>query len=78
MTCRDLTDFLAAYVGNDLAPDVRSTFERHLAACPNCQRFLTQYERTMSAGRTAFALLEDGPVPDDLVRAILSSLREDT
>lgn len=78
MTCRDLADFLAAYVGNDLAPDVHSTFERHLGACQNCRRFLKQYEQTMAAGRTAFALVDEMPVPDDLVRAILSSLREDT
>ena len=77
MTCRDLTDFLEAYFGHDLAPDVRSTFDRHLASCANCQRFLTQYRQTMAAGRTACDMEAEAPVPDDLVRAILTALRQD-
>ena len=75
MTCRDLADFLAAYVARDLSPDVQGTFERHLALCTNCRRFLQQYEQTVAAGRAAFAGDDDAPVPDELVRAILSSIR---
>jgi anti-sigma factor RsiW len=75
MTCRDLADFLAAYVARDLPPDVQGTFERHLALCANCRRFLQQYEQTVAAGRAAFASEDDAPVPDELVRAILSSIR---
>jgi anti-sigma factor RsiW len=75
VTCRDATEFLAAYVAGDLAPDVRGAFDRHLAVCVNCRRFLQQYEQTMAAERTALRD-EDAPVPDELVRAILSSIRE--
>jgi hypothetical protein len=78
VTCRDLTDFLASYLGDDLAPDIRSTFDRHLAACANCQRFLKQYEQTLTAGQRAFVLDDETPIPDDLVRAILNSLRQDS
>jgi anti-sigma factor RsiW len=74
MTCRDLTDFLAAYLSRDLAPDVQAAFERHLALCANCRRFLQQYEQTVAAGRAACGR-DDEPVPDELVRAILSSIR---
>jgi len=76
MTCRDLTDFLAAYISRDLAPDVQSAFERHLALCANCRCFLQQYEQTVAAGRAACGWDDDAPVPDELVRAILSSIRE--
>jgi anti-sigma factor RsiW len=75
MTCRDLTDFLAAYVARDLSSDVQAAFERHLTLCANCHRFLQQYEQTVAAGRAAFGRDEDAPVPDELVRAILSSIR---
>jgi anti-sigma factor RsiW len=75
MTCRDLTGFLAAYVAHDLASDVQTTFERHLTLCVNCRRFLQQYEQTVAAGRAAFGQDDDAPVPDELVRAILSSIR---
>jgi anti-sigma factor RsiW len=75
MTCRDLTDFLAAYVARDLSSDVHGAFERHLALCANCRRFLQQYEQTVAAGRAAFATDDDAPVPDELVRAILSAIK---
>jgi anti-sigma factor RsiW len=75
MTCRDLTDFLAAYIARDLSSDVQTAFERHIALCTNCHRFLQQYEQTVAAGRAAFGHDDDEPVPEELVRAILSSIR---
>jgi anti-sigma factor RsiW len=75
MTCRELTDFLAAYVARDLSADVEAAFERHLALCANCRRFLNQYEQTVAAGRAACGHDDDAPVPDELVRAILNSIR---
>jgi len=75
MTCRDLTDFLAAYVDRDLSSDVQTAFERHLALCANCRRFLQQYEQTVASGRSALGHDDDAPVPEELVRAILSSIR---
>jgi anti-sigma factor RsiW len=79
MTCRDVTDFLEAYVAADLADDVRLAFDGHLKVCPNCRRFLLQYEATVMAGKQAYTLVEETPIPDDLVKAILSALKkEDT
>lgn len=79
MTCRDVTDFLEAYVAADLADDVRLAFDGHLKVCPNCRRFLLQYEATVIAGKQAYTLVEETPIPDDLVKAILSALKkEDT
>ena len=75
MTCRDATDFLDAFLAHDLAPDVQAAFERHLTLCLNCQRFLRQYEQTVAAGRAACGADAETPIPDDLVRAILDSIR---
>lgn len=74
-TCREVLDFLAAYLGGELAPDVEAAFERHLRACPPCCDYLAGYRETVRLARDAWA--EDEPVPDDvpeeLVRAILAS-----
>jgi predicted anti-sigma-YlaC factor YlaD len=74
MTCRDVTDFLAAYLAHDLAPDVEQTFSRHLGACEDCRVYLHQYEQTIIAGRSACSD-DKAQVPEDLVRAILTSLK---
>lgn len=76
MTCRDLTDFIMAYLSGEIAPGDRVRFERHLSVCVNCQKYLTAYQETVKLGKRAF---EDdsaevpGDVPDELVRAILAS-----
>jgi hypothetical protein len=74
MTCREFAGFLADYSANELAADVRATFDDHLRLCPNCRRYLTGYQATIAIGRLAF----DDPdarvpadVPDELVAAIL-------
>ena len=74
MTCRECAEFLADYVAGDLATEVRSTFERHLQACPNCLSYLDQYKATIRAGKTAFADDErEAEFPEELVRAILAA-----
>ena len=76
MTCRELASFISDYLVGELPRADRLQFERHLAACPNCERYLAQYRETIAAGRAAFAD-PDGElppeVPDELVRAILAA-----
>lgn len=75
MTCRDVTDFLDAFVADDLAPDVRGTFERHLSVCVDCRHFLQQYQQTVAAGKCACEN-ETVVIPEDLVRAILTAIKD--
>lgn len=76
MTCRDLVDFLMAYLDGDLPEDQRARFETHLSVCPACVVYMNTYIETVRLGKAACATLE-GPVPDDvpeeLVRAILAA-----
>lgn len=78
MTCRELAEFIAAYLRGDLPLEIRAQFERHLAECPNCVAYLSNYRETIALGRRVFA---DGEatvpddVPEDLVQAILASRR---
>jgi anti-sigma factor RsiW len=77
LTCREVLDFLAAYLDGELAADARAAFERHLARCPACVSYLESYRETIRLGREAWDA--DGPVdeevPEELVAAILAVRR---
>lgn len=78
MTCREAADFLADYLTGTLPADVRAQFERHLAACSNCRAYLATYAAMPDVARAAWTDSErdaGSAMPEDLVRAILDSLR---
>jgi anti-sigma factor RsiW len=80
MTCRELADFLMDYLTEDLPPDIRQDFDRHLARCPNCVAYLETYRLTIEMGRRAFddgAADPDMAVPPELVRAILAARKSE-
>lgn len=75
MTCRELIDFLMAYLDGELPPARRAVFDEHLEICEACQRYLESYRATISLGQAACA--EDDAVPEDvpeeLVQAVLAA-----
>jgi len=71
LPCYEVSDFLMAYLDGDLDGARRAEFDRHLQACPPCREYLRTYEQTVRLSRMAFA--DPGPVPEDLVRAILAA-----
>jgi anti-sigma factor RsiW len=75
MSCRELIEFLAAYLDGELARDERARFDAHLAVCPYCRDYLESYRETVHLGKRAFeagdAVPED--VPAELVDAILAA-----
>ncbi len=75
MTCRELIDFLAAYLDGELAPAERSAFEAHLAVCPHCVDYLASYRTTILLEKQAFGGEAEVPeeVPPELVSAILDA-----
>jgi anti-sigma factor RsiW len=73
VTCREIADFLLAYVDGVLSPAARDAFDAHLAICPDCVHYLRQYLDTIAAAPDAFADDDVVDVPEDLVRAILAS-----
>ena len=77
LTCRELIDFLAAYLDGELAPEARTVFERHLSLCPNCVDYLASYRETIRLGKQACEPDAELPadVPSDLVDAILAARR---
>ena len=72
--CRDAIEFLAAYLGGELAPETAGAFEVHLAACADCVDYLAGYAQTIRLAREAHeADALPGEVPEELLRAILAS-----
>ncbi|MFO0837392.1 MAG: zf-HC2 domain-containing protein [Phycisphaerae bacterium] len=78
ITCRELTDFLHDYVSGDLAQAQHAEFERHLAVCPPCVRYLSSYRKTIEVGRDCLKAPETSlpPMPEELVRAILAARKK--
>jgi anti-sigma factor RsiW len=75
MTCRDVSGFLHDYVAGELPADVLADFERHLDACANCREYLRQYRATIAQGQVLGTHDEPG-IPEDLVKAVLATIRK--
>ena len=76
VTCRELIEFLDDYVSNQLAPEMRQAFERHLNICKHCRDYLTTYRETIVLARGA--MRDDDAdraleIPAELVQAILAA-----
>ena len=79
-TCREVIEFLAAYVDGELSEDVRFRFDAHVAACPACSAYLESYEATVKLAKAALSGSDDpvpAEVPEDLVKAILAARRKE-
>ena len=77
LTCRELIEFLAAYMDGELAAETRAAFELHLSRCPNCVEYLASYRETIRLGRRACEPEAELPanVPSELIDAILAARR---
>jgi anti-sigma factor RsiW len=76
ISCREFVEFLDQYLANELAPDRRAVFERHLTICTDCTAYVDSYRKTMRLSREALqGSLLPLDVPEDLVRAILAARR---
>jgi len=74
LTCREVSDFLAAYLTNELTARERTLFDEHLAVCSDCRTYLRQYEVTRVLCKGALETdAADAEVPEELVRAILAA-----
>lgn len=78
ITCRKLIKFLDDYVAGQLPPRMVSKFEKHLAVCPCCVKFLKSYRQTIDSAHDALAVDEHdcSQIPDELVSAILASVND--
>ena len=70
--CQQLVELVTEYLEYGLATDERLAFERHVAICPPCRGYLSQFRRVV---RTAGALREDD-VPEHLREGAISAFRD--
>jgi anti-sigma factor RsiW len=76
VTCRELVEFLMAYVDGELSEAERTEFHSHLAQCPPCVAYLKTYELTIRLTKRAMECQQHAPpepCPEELVRAILAA-----
>lgn len=73
MTCKEVLDFMMAYVDGELPAEQRAEFDRHLAICDDCRDYLASYQSTLQLERTATTADADAAVPEHLVQAILAA-----
>jgi len=73
ITCRELIEFLDAYVANELAAERRHEFDRHLSVCPSCVAYLHSYRETIRLTRAADDVVVDAP--SAVIAAILAAIR---
>lgn len=74
LTCKDVNDFLAAYVDDDIPDSLRRRYEAHVARCKVCSAYLSQYRSTMKLARESDSIGADPP--DELVEITLAFLNE--
>ena len=76
ITCKQLIDFLWAYVSEELSAEERHEFDRHLKVCPSCVAYLDSYKKTVEMEKTMVGEMSNeacADVPEDLVQAVLKA-----
>ncbi|HVH98977.1 MAG TPA: zf-HC2 domain-containing protein [Enhygromyxa sp.] len=84
ITCREISEFLLAYLERELDPEARVEFERHLNYCPPCVHYLDGYRETIELVRRCVNNNEPPKdeserakhrPPEGLIQAILAAKR---
>lgn len=75
MTCKEVNEFLMAYLDAELPGEARLEFEAHLSECSSCMRYLEQYRRTVQLGREACAP-DDAPATNHVPSGLLNAIRK--
>jgi len=73
LTCREMLDFVMAYLDGELPAEQRREFDRHLGVCPSCVNYLKSYEATVRMGKVSMGNPDapaSGTVPEWMVRAV--------
>ena len=80
ITCREVLDFVMAYVDDELDAKQRYEFERHLTVCRSCVNYLETYRATVKLGREAMGdggkEPASGSVPAGLMQAIRAARKK--
>jgi anti-sigma factor RsiW len=82
MNCRELTEFLMAYLDGELDGEVCRCFESHLRMCPACMAYVDTYRASITLSRDSCTCTEGKPplpnAPEELIQAILRATSHKT
>lgn len=73
MTCRELVDFLMAYLDGDLPAAQRQLFEEHLIECAHCVAYVRSYRDSVALAKACADEPVPSEVPAELVAAITAA-----
>ncbi len=76
ISCKQLIDFLWAYVSSELSAEERHEFDRHLSVCPSCVAYLDSYKKTIAMEESVVGEMADeecADAPEELVQAVLKA-----
>jgi len=75
VTCAQIAEFLTDFIDEELPDAVHADFVAHMVICPDCQRYLDSFRKTIELGRGAYdpidPIKEVADIPELLVQAIL-------
>lgn len=77
LSCREIEDFILAYLDGELPALTRVRFEFHIAMCRECRSYLRDYRAAMALSADAFTEDDAQEVPEDLIQAILAAQKAD-
>jgi len=66
MKCKEIHEFIEAYLDNELPPETRKEVREHLKKCPACREELAAVKRY----RKAMTSLKTVPAPDDFLEKV--------
>ena len=78
LTCREVEDFLLAYLDGELPLTHRMAFQMHVLFCSECKAYIRKYKTTMALGKAVFQTGDRDArdeVPEDLIKAIVAARR---
>jgi predicted anti-sigma-YlaC factor YlaD len=75
LTCKQLIEFLSAYLDGELSVAERAVFDGHLAICEACRDYLTTYQEAIALAKSANQTDEAAlpAPPEELIQAILKA-----
>jgi hypothetical protein len=77
LSCQDFVEMVTDYLEGDLAPEVVTAIDDHLAVCPGCITVVDQWRRVIELSGE-LGTQDVDQLPDDLRRDLMSSFRSAT
>ncbi|UCE24172.1 MAG: zf-HC2 domain-containing protein [Candidatus Zixiibacteriota bacterium] len=68
MKCKEFEELMTAYLGDDIPPDKRHSFEQHIESCERCQAEMATYE---NCAKFFQRFIKDEDPPEALRKAVL-------